>query len=65
MTTRQLLESLIAIPSLTPSDAGCLDILQNILNQANFHTQIQFRPTQHNALNRMTKHGIPQRSLVK
>jgi succinyl-diaminopimelate desuccinylase len=40
MTPRQLLESLIAIPSLTPGDAGCLDILQNLLQQNNFKTQI-------------------------
>ncbi|MBA4291529.1 succinyl-diaminopimelate desuccinylase [bacterium] len=40
MTPRQLLESLIAIPSLTPGDAGCLDILENLLQQNNFKTQI-------------------------
>lgn len=40
MTPRQLLESLIAIPSLTPGDAGCLDILENLLQQNSFRTQI-------------------------
>lgn len=38
--TLQLLQSLIAIPSLTPGDAGCIDILHNLLNANNFQTQI-------------------------
>jgi succinyl-diaminopimelate desuccinylase len=38
--TLPLLESLIAIPSLTPGDAGCIAILESLLKQNNFHTQI-------------------------
>ena len=38
--TLPLLSSLLAIPSLTPGDAGCIDILETTLKAANFHTQI-------------------------
>ncbi|MFM9873058.1 MAG: succinyl-diaminopimelate desuccinylase [Fimbriimonadaceae bacterium] len=38
--TLSLLQSLLAIPSLTPGDAGCIDILNQTLSNANFQTQI-------------------------
>jgi len=38
--TLPLLQSLIAIPSLTPGDAGCIELLDTTLTQAGFQTQI-------------------------
>lgn len=40
MPTLPLLQSLISIPSLTPGDAGCIDLLESTLKQAGFQTQI-------------------------
>ncbi|MBL8068392.1 MAG: succinyl-diaminopimelate desuccinylase [Armatimonadetes bacterium] len=38
--TQNLLESLIALPSVTPGDAGCIDLLRGLLSREGFQTQI-------------------------
>jgi len=38
--TLPLLQALLAIPSLTPGDAGCIDLLNQTLTNVNFQTQI-------------------------